>query len=225
MNYKLVFILPSMSRNKKFFETVDNLNEMCLSDNYEILAILEKGDATMDNDVVKERLAYYENLKYHFITSTGKVNAINQSLNYLPEDAEIIILIADDIRFTMKGFDSFINEDMQQYSKDLDILLHYPDNIPQSGQRQITMPVIGRKLLDSWGYIYHSSFISVYCDNFQLEVAKRTGKYHYNPIHFYEHRHPAFKLGEWDELYKKNESFYGQDGQTYFKHLENNFGL
>lgn len=223
MNYKLVFVLPSMSRPIKFFHTVENIIEMCVTENYEILAILEKGDATMDNNAVRERMDSYDKLKYHFITSTGKVNAINQSLNYLPETFDILILVADDLVFTMKGFDSFLHEDFTKHG--LDMLCHYPDNIPQSGRRQITMPVIGRKLLESWGYIYEPSYISVYCDNHQMAVVKKMGKYHYNPIHFYEHRHPAFKLGEWDELYKKNESFYGQDGQTYFKHLENNFGL
>jgi hypothetical protein len=225
VNYKLVFILPSMSRNKKFFEAVENVNEMCLSNNYEILAILEKGDTTMDNDAVKERLSSYENLKYHFIISTGKVNAINQSLNYLPKDAEIIILIADDIRFTMKGFDSFINEDMAKYFPNLDGCLQYPDGVMQVGDRQITVPILGKELINRFGYIYHHSYTSVWCDNEMLATYKHIGKVKYINRIILKHFHPAWSLADWDDLYKKNESFYQQDSENYFKRLAINFGL
>ena len=225
MNYKLIFLLPSRSRPIKFFNTIENIKENCIGNNYEIVCVCEESDDTMNNEQVKLKVSLYPKVTLNFTTTTGKINAINTGLNYLPKDYDILILVADDIVFTVKGFDSFIQQDMQKYFPNLDGILHYPDNIPQAGERQITMPVMGRKLVEYFGYIYHTDYHSVFCDNHQLAVTKILNKHKYIPNYFYQHNHPAFGKGENDNLYKYNESFYQKDSETYFKHLANNFEL
>lgn len=225
MDYKLVFLLPSRSRPIKFFNTIENIKENCITDNYEIICVCEETDNTMNNDEVRLKISSYPKVTVNFTTTTGKINAINIGLRYLPEDYQILILVADDIVLTVKGFDSFIQEDMQKYFPNLDGLLHYPDDIPAAGERQITMPVMGRKLVEYFGYLYHPSYQSVYPDTEQLAVVKRLNKHKFIPNYFYQHKHPCFGKGEWDSLYTYNESFYQADSNNYFKRLANNFDL
>ena len=225
MNYKINFLFPSMSRPLKFFAALDNLKEMCLTDNWEIICILEESDLTMNNQEVIGKISEYSNVKPFFINSTGKINAINQGVKYLSLDYDIMVLMADDLVFTEKGFDYHITSFMEQYFPNLDGLLHFPDSTIQVGERQITMPVIGSKLLKMWGYVYHPSYISVFCDNEQLNIVKQIGKHKYISIYFYDHKHPAFSKVDWDDLYRKNESFYQQDSDNYFKRLALNFDL
>lgn len=214
-----------MSRPIKFFAALDNLKEMCLTDNWEIICILEESDLTMNNQEVIGKISEYSNVKPFFINSTGKINAINNGVKYLSLDYDIMVLMADDLVFTEKGFDYHIISDMQQYWPKLDGLNHYPDDVSAAGERQITMPIFGRKLLEHFSYIYHPSYLSVFSDNEQLQVVKQIGKYKYIPTYFYSHKHPAFGKGENDDLYRRNESFYQTDSDNYFKRLAVNFDL
>lgn len=225
MDYKINFLFPSMSRPVKFFAALNNIKEMCLSEDWEVICILDQSDLTMNNQEVRKQISQYLNVKPFFINSTGKINAINQGVQYLSHNYNIMVLMADDIVFTEKGFDLHIISDMQQYWPELDGLCHYPDDISAAGERQITMPVMGRKLLEHFSYIYHPSYTSVYCDNEQLQVVKQIGKHKFIPTYFYSHKHPAFGKGENDNLYKRNESFYQIDSDNYFKRLAVNFDL
>lgn len=222
---RLQFVLPSKSRKDKFFETLDNLHEMCLAEDWGVTAILNEDDNTMNNQEVRGRLGAYPRLNAVYGHSTGKIDAINSSLQYLPESYDVLILIADDIRFTLKGFDSFIEEDLVNNFPDMDGCLHYPDGIMQVGDRQITMPIMTKKLVDYFGYIYHRDYISLWADTHQLAVLKILKKHKYINRQFFCHYHPVWGLTPYDDLYRHTESFYQQDSETYFKHLANNFGL
>lgn len=221
----LSFILPSRSRPIKFFKTLDNLREFIIRDDYEVVCILDLDDETMNNDEVRERAKDYPKAKLNYTTTSGKVDAINKGLEFINPAYDILILVADDLEFTMKGFDYEIEIDMMKHYPDLSGCIQYPDGIAHIGSRQITMPVCGRKLIDSWGYIYHPSYVSLFCDNEQLSVLKILKKVKYVSTQLMIHRHPVWKLTEWDDLYKKNESFYKTDSDNYFKRVANNFDL
>src|SRR5690606_16833093 len=123
-------------------------------DDYEVTCILDLDDTTMNNDEVKERAKAYPQVKMNYTTTTGKVDAINKGLEFIDPDWQIMVLVADDLEFTMKGFDFEIEYNMMKYFPDLDGCIQFPDGVAQVGNRQITMPVCGRKLIDRWGYIY-----------------------------------------------------------------------
>lgn len=219
------FILPSMSRPEKFFKTLDNLKEFVIRENYEVVCVLDETDQTMNNDAVKERAKAYPQVKMNYTTTTGKVDAINKGLEFIDPAYDILILIADDLEFTMKGFDYEIECDMQKYSPDLSMVLHYPDQIPQSGRNQITMPVMGRKFVDYFGWIYAPSFKSVWCDTYMLKISQRLKKHKFIDKHIYNHLHPLWIKQPYDELMKRNEGYYQEDSNTYFKLIANDFGL
>ena len=220
---KISFILPSMSRPTKFFKTLDNLKEFVIREDYEVVCVLDLEDKTMNNDAVRERAKGYPQAKLNYTHTTGKVNAINKGLEFIDPKYEILILVADDLEFIMKGFDYEIECDMQKYFPDLSGCLHYPDD--RVGNRQITMPVLGVNYIKRFGWIYNPQFISVWCDNAQIHNAKFLNKYKYVHKHIYNHLHPLWVKEDYDELMKRNESFYKQDSETYFRLLADNFGL
>src|SRR5690606_36983216 len=165
----------------------------------------------MNNDEVKERAKAYPQVKMNYTTTTGKIDAINKGLEFIDPAYDVLILVADDVEFTVKGFDWEIEYAMLKYAPDFDIVLHYPDQIASSGKNQITLPVIGREFVKRFGFIYPREFKSVWADNWQLYMAKKLKKYKYIDKHLYNHLHPIWLKEPYDELMQKNESFYNHD--------------
>lgn len=224
---KITFLLPSRSRQNKFFSTLDNITAMCAKDNYHIIASLDLDDTTMTDKAVRERIVSNKKVTAIYGTSTGKVNAINRDVICIPEDTDIIILISDDMVFTQWGFDDIIRMDMQKYFNDTDGVLHYPDGTPVR-DRVITMSIMGYKYFKRFNYLYHPEYTSLWCDLEFTEVAKRLGKYQYlKNTNFFIHGHPVWSNGKekYDALMTKNESYYHIDKAIYFKRLGNNFDL
>ena len=222
---RISFIFPSRERPTKFFKTLDNLKEFVIREDHEVVCVLDESDKTMNNDEVKERAKAYPQARLNYTNTTGKVNAINKGLEFIDPAYDILILIADDIEFTMKGFDYEIEVDTMKYAPKLDMILHYPDQIPQSGRNQITMPVCGREFVSYFGHIYNPLFKSVWCDSFQLKISQRLKKHKFIDKHLYLHNHPIWLKQPYDELMKRNESLYQEDSVTYFKLIANDFGL
>lgn len=224
---KIVYILPSRQRVTAFFDTLNNIIENSVKDAYEIIVTLDEDDTAMNNDAVKKMIAKYEKVTAYWGYSKNKVDAINKNVGKIPKDADIVILMSDDQKFIVEGFDDIIRVDAQKYFKDLDFCLHYDDGTPSSNIL-ITMNIFGIAFYKRFNYLYHPDYANVYADNEVTEVAKRLGKYKFVPNHkIYKHMHPVWGTAPNDDLYKRNEEpvSYAKDKETYFKHLANNFGL
>ncbi len=90
------------------------------------------------------------------------------------------------------------------------------------------MSIVGKKYFDSKYMnkkIYHSSYVSLYCDEEYTDIAKKVNKIAYSNQILYKHMHPANGIGEPDEQLKMTESFSSVDGENYKKRKEKNFDL
>jgi hypothetical protein len=87
------------------------------------------------------------------------------------------------------------------------------------------MSILGRQYFERFGYIYHPDYISLYCDNEQMDVAKLLGCYKYINKNIFHHLHPAYGKAEYDMQYNHTESFSNADHITYFRRRANNFDL
>jgi hypothetical protein len=222
---KIVYIYASRSRPEKFFNRLDNIIELSVSDNFNIIAMLDTDDILMNNEIVKERLLDYPKVEAHYGFSTGKVNAINRGVSFIPEDTDIIIILSDDMVITQYAFDDIIRVDMQKYFPDLDGVLHYNDGSPIK-DRVITFSILGYKYFKRFNYLYCHEYTSVWCDVEFTEVAKKLGKYKYiKGGSFFNHAHPLWIKEKYDDLMIRNESYYNSDQKVYFKRLANNFDL
>jgi hypothetical protein len=174
----------------------------------------------MNNETVREKMKNYPRLKPVWGTSKSKIDAINKNV-YLGGDWSVVINVSDDLSFKKEGFDLDIIEAFDKWG--LDSILHFPDG--HVNERLITQSIMGRKYYDRFGYIYHPSYKSVYCDNEQQDVAKALGCYHYIPIPIFVHEHHIWGYGPADDLLRKTESFYPVDAENFHQRQLKNFPL
>jgi hypothetical protein len=227
MDAKIVYVLPSRQRPIAFFDTINNIIENSASDNYEIIATLDSDDESMNNSAVKASISTYPKVTAYWGKSHNKVHAINRECDKIPDDTDIVILVSDDQRYIIKGYDDLIRVEMNRNYPDKDGVLHFMDNTP-ARDKMITMSIMGYFYFKRFGFLYDPCFMSVYCDNQFTEISKRLGKYKLISNHnIYIHNHFVWGTAPIDDLYKRNEEpiIYAKDKETYFKNLSNNFGL
>lgn len=220
---KILFKYASRSRQIKFFKGLDCIyNNLSDKENFNVIVSCDEDDFSMNNDFTIQRLNTYKNLSYHFGNSKTKIEAINADMNIAPE-YDVLIVMSDDMQFIQKGFDDIIRKDMIEQFPEIDGALHYPDGF--TGNRCITMTIMGKILYDRFNYIYHPDYISLYCDSEFTEVTKMLGKYAYIHKQLFLHNHPIWKRAEYDEQYRHTESFYSVDKATFEKRKSINFEL
>lgn len=190
-NAKILFKFATRSQPDKFFaglhNIIDNLSNRI---NYEILVSADKNDKTMYNRSTLNLIAVFEknyNVKVVWGKSKNKIDAINRDIE-LVKDWDILVNFSDDMEFQKEGFDNVIRNKFNNHFPDFDGCLHFND-----GYRKdiITLSILGRKYYERFNYIYHPSYISVWCDNEQTEVAKLLNKYVYFDDVIFKHQHYA----------------------------------
>lgn len=132
MNQHITYIFPSRSRHIKFLNAIENINKLSMSDNYEIIGVADNDDDTMQEFRDEDFVSEFTNLKVYFGDSKSKVHACNRELDKINPDTDIVILMSDDFKILMPGFDNVIREAFADGFKGL---LHLPDGrekyIPQ----------------------------------------------------------------------------------------------
>lgn len=229
MKYKILFKFASRSRTTKFFAGIDNIiSNLADLNNFCILASLDVDDSTMNNRNSIARLTEYvqkypDNFIVKFGYSKNKIDAINRDVNEIKSifNFDILVNFSDDMEFIQHSFDDNIRNKFYVNFPDTDGNIFYNDGFV--GDRLSTMSIIGRKYYDKFNYIYHPSYVSLWCDNEYTEVAKRNNKLIYFNENIFRHNHPSNVGGFLDEQLIKTESFSEIDRQNYEKRLNNNF--
>lgn len=209
---RLLIKLPSRERVEKFFAALDNITNNIRTDNYEILASLDIDDGVMTTEGVKAALQQYPKVTAVWGTSKTKVEAVNADI-WMIKGWAIIIVVSDDMFFTKKHFDDNIFKAADGFSG----LIHFPDG--HANERLCTLPIMTKDYYDLFGYIYHPDFKSVYCDNFQQDVAIKLGKYKFVNENIVQHQNPIWGYGQPDALFRRNENpaNYKIDEETYHR--------
>lgn len=221
---KLLYKFASRSRPKKFFDALDNIHSLSRHDDFEVLATLDIDDASMTAPEVKDRLLAYPKVRAIFGTSAGKLHAVNRDMMFAGEWS-IGIVMSDDIKFLVEGFDLNIIENMMRHFPDLDGVLHYPDS--HAKHELITLSIAGKKYFDRFSFWYNPAYDSVYADNQFTWESIILNKHAFVPVRIYDHFHPVWGMAEMDDQYRKTENpeTYAKDSMTYARQKEKNFGL
>lgn len=221
---KILFKYPSRSRPDRFFKSLDSLyTNLDDKDNFHISCTLDTDDLTMNNPDVIEKINNYKNISIAWGESKSKVDAVNRSM---PDyDWDILVVHSDDMIFNLYGFDTCIRVNINEHSSDLDLLAHYPDQ--DAKEYLATMYIAGRKFYERFGYIYHPSYKSLWCDNDIMEIAKRLGKYKYMGYQINLHLNPAYEQNkmERDELFNRQQSDWNDDELNFHRRQARNFDL
>ena len=166
----------------------------------------------------------------------GKIGAINRDISEISKeyDWDILLIGSDDMWPNEYGFDELIITDMAQHFPDTDGCLWYNtedsfEELKRRHKRAIPfgsqlykqkwvnmLPVMGRKYYERFGYVYHPSYQSFWCDNEFTEVALRLGKITCVDRTFIRHQHPSWGQGmAADDLYSRNNGNWSRDQQNY----------
>jgi hypothetical protein len=220
LEQKILIKFATRSRPQKFASCIANiLNNANQPDNLLILVSIDGDDYSMQNIV--EGSAVVKNIHFVSGSSKNKIDAINRDVNECQYEWDILINFSDDQEFVVQGFDDIIRKDFAEHFPDGNGCMHYKDkNAPL-----MTMSIIDRKYYARFNYIYHTDYVSLWCDNEAQDVAIMLGRYKYIDYVIFHHNHPGWGLGAMDEQYRKTEAFYKQDEEVFLKRQENNFDL
>lgn len=211
---KILFKYTTRSRRSNFLRGIDSIiDNLADKVNYHIYTTIDT-----DDDKMRPLPEIIGNHTYIAGKSKSKIDAINRDMDYINSnyDWDILVNMSDDVIFIEKGFDNVI----RQYIDNLDQVLHFPD-----GNRSdlLTVSIIGREYYKRDNYIYNPEYISLYCDNEAMEVAKLRGCYKFVDKVIFNHLHPAYNKGTFDAQYQFTESFSGIDCQTFIRRKANGF--
>jgi hypothetical protein len=107
---------------------------------------------------------------------------------------------------------------------DLDRVLFFNDGY--LGRKLNTMCIMGRKYYERFGYIYHPSYQSLWCDNEFMIVADKLDKQDYFDLCLFKHEHFSTNQAvKCDALMNHNQKFYHSDKRNFDKRQANNFDL
>lgn len=197
---KILYKLTSRSRPQRCSNTIASIVSNSSTDKeYGIVLSIDDDDETMKDF----EYPFYTDGRLFVIRgkSKNKIDAINRDMDKIPFDWDILVNVSDDMVIE-KGFDVVVRE---AFANSLDLFLHLPDGY--ANERLASMSIMGKDYYNRFGYIYHPSYESVYCDNEAMDVAKMLNKYLYINSHVFKHLHPA-NVGAhlMDEQYKKTEA-------------------
>jgi hypothetical protein len=144
--------------------------------------------------------------------SRSKVEAINDGVGNYPWD--VMILGADDIFPVRTDYGKYVAGLLLAQWPDGDGMLQQDDG--RVGETLNTIPIIGRKYFDRFGYVGHPAYRSLWVDNEWSDVASALGRLYYLPECVLRHDWvDALPLGREDPLHKRNEAYYDADCKTY----------
>lgn len=224
--YKILFKYATRERPSWFLRGIKNIAETISRERkYEILVTVDTDDVSMYNEfVIKQACDLSNNLTWAWGFSKGKVNAINRGMEKAKSSWDILINLSDDMLFQYPNWDL----DMEilikkRWNKSLDFFAHFNDGY--TADAIPSMSIMGREYYKRTNRIYPEEYHSLWADNHVKDEAIILNRYHYFPLVFFKHLHPANAGINQDDLYRHNESYYYTDKATYEKFKANNFGL
>jgi len=210
---RILLKYPTRQRPQQFLA---RLREWVLqADRRDLISVVvsyDDDDPTMTLGVIAEATGIHPAIACHGGISESKIHAINRDMDK-GGDWDIVLIISDDFFCRRRGWDSMVAEQMAKYFPDTDGSLWFYDG----SQRKInTLPCLGRKYYDRFGYIYHPGYKSFFCDNEQTDVGLGDRKLVFIDTPIATHEHPAWGGGmKRDALYDRNNKFWKADEALY----------
>jgi len=175
----------------------------------------------MGNDIIDSAYMLDADITFYKGKGISKIEACNRDIEKAKSNWDIVLLVSDDMECIAQGWDDRIISDMQRNFPDTDGCLWYHDGAQQF---ICTLSCIGRKYYDRFGFIYHPSYKSFFCDNEFTDIAVKDKKINVIPRMIIKHQHPSWdgNMPD-DELYRKNNKYWVEDEMNYHKRKSNGF--
>ena len=215
---------PTYNRPEKFLRVLNQYVET-ISPHHQLFFNIncDAADLTMTNNYIQEKirtvLDKMPNVDgvINYDQNTNKISAINDHID--ERDFDIVVCASDDMVPKAWGWDNEIAIAMNEHFPDLDGCVHFNDG--NTDGQLITFSILGKKLYDSFGYIYHPDYKSLYCDDEFTQEVRRMGKEKYINKVIISHEHWSIEGSEnhndTDVAVAKTLYYSGRDGQVFEK--------
>lgn len=210
-NMKILFKFPTRGRPKQFKAILDKYYSMMSKQyEYEFIITLDNDDKMMNTAEMRAYLDSKPKLRYFFGNSKTKIEAVNANME--GAEFDILVLVSDDMEPVVSRYDEEIVLAMQKHFPDMDGAIGFHDGMRPPGDTLITLSILGKKLYDYFGYIYHPDYYSYWCDDEFTRVVKKLHKVFFSSKVIIRHRWTGDKS---DPTYRKNYHFNHLDGPTF----------
>ena len=131
--------------------------------------------------------------------------------------------MSDDMRMTVNGWDEIIRGEIKHYFPQGDAYLHFREK--DTRELLNVMEIMDRRFYERFGFVYHPSYKSLWCDNEKTELAKMLGAYRYINFEIFVHENPAYGYQPRDEMFDAQQNLWGVDEENYNKRKAINFEI
>jgi hypothetical protein len=222
---KLLIKFPTRNRPEKFKTVLKKYIDF-LSGNHDVRFVItmDNDDETMNNKDMKTFLKRLRkkgvDVVYHYGESKTKVEACNANLEN--ESADVLMLVSDDMIPQAKNYDDIIFELFSKAFPNFDGGIKFHDGL--RNDILMTLPIIGWKLYEKFGYIYHPEYTSLYCDTEQTISLQMMGKLGISDICLAKHE---WTSEPFDDLHARNENadMYQKDGAVFERRKMKDFDV
>lgn len=174
-----------------------------------IEVVIDEDDAAMRSSDVIQRI-----IALGCVLTVGrhrnKIEAVNGGRI---ADWDILLLASDDMVPVRHGYATEVLWEMEKHWPHLDGAVFFDDGYAHN--RCCTLPIMGRRLYDQFGYVYEEAYRSLCCDVEQTAVLRSMNRLVYVPRMIIEHKHPAAGKATDDATYAKNDALHAVDQDTY----------
>jgi hypothetical protein len=209
---RILLKCPTRGRRDRFLSTIKKWVD--LAANSELMGILVSADVddSSMNGFTEADLPDVSWKKVCFGESKTKIQACNADMEKVDWQWDIIILVSDDMIPQVNGYDSRIRTAM----KSLDHVVWIFDGFQNENLN--TLNIFGRDRYLSWGYLYHPSYKSLFCDN-EVTDWCRSNRSRCTVINevLVKHDHPIINRTKLDATYERNQLYYYADMANYNK--------
>lgn len=213
--------LPSRGRPEKLKTTFSKYVEYASDlSNITFMVTVDEDDIMFTKSITRILQCIHPDTHVIVGPSCGKIGAVNRDMEKAPE-YDILLLASDDMIPVQKGYDQIIRDNMLKYYPDTDGVLFFNDGHHQN--RLNTLCILGKKYYERFGYIYHPSYKTEFCDNEFMDVANQLGRQTYIDQVIIEHQHPLWTGQPKDCTYLLNDAYINNDKMNYLERRDKGF--
>ena len=203
---------PTRSRPEKAIETLKKYASLAAHPEHIGIAITCDLDDTSMKIDLSSYLTPFSWSRVFYGNSKSKIEACNADIEKVDYPWDIIVLISDDMVPQVEGYDDIIRK---ACTPDLDCVLWFNDGYQKNTLNTLT--IFGRTMYNYFGYLYHPSYYSFYCDTELTDLCKGElkDKCIYSEECIIKHEHPGLFGKKQDALYHHNQRYWSTDMRNY----------
>ena len=222
---RILLKFPTRSRPQQAMRVIQQYSNMAINPKSIGVAMsCDSDDESMTRSLVRDEfdriLGQFGWHQIYYGNSKTKIEACNADVEKIEYPWDIVVLVSDDMVPIVRGYDDVIRSHMMSSFPDTNGILWFNDG--HQGENLNTLSVMGRTMYQSFGYIYHPSYKSFYCDTEFTDLCKTSlkSKCVYSSTCIVRHEHPGNGYGGFDSLYQKNQLAWTHDMDNYINRKE-----